>query len=111
MPQMSGSYDIRIVALSVFIAVIASYTAFSLAGRISGTKGKIRFLWLSGGACAMGIGIWSMHFIGMLAFSLPVPITYNTWITIFSLLIAIDATNKSGSYRIFMLMFMACMPV
>ncbi len=91
--SMSGSYDIRLVALSVIIAVIASYTAFSLAGRISGTTGKIRFLWLSGGACAMGIGIWSMHFIGMLAFSLPVPITYNARITLLSLLIAITVSG------------------
>lgn len=91
--SMSGSYDPRLVALSIVIAIVSSYTAFSLAGRIIGTTGRRSFLWLAGGAFAMGIGIWSMHFIGMLAFSLPVPITYNVGITALSLLIAISVSG------------------
>ncbi len=86
---MTGSYDPSLVVLSVIIAIFASYTTFSLVSRITGTTGRIRFLWLSGGACSMGIGIWSMHFIGMLAFRLPVPVSYSVRMTLLSLLIAI----------------------
>lgn len=86
---MNGSYDLRLVALSVFIAVIASYTAFTLSCRIIRASGKSRFLWLAGGAFSMGTGIWSMHFIGMLAFRMPIPVEYDVHITLLSLLIAI----------------------
>lgn len=86
---MNGTYDPRLVALSVFIAVIASYTAFSLSSRITRASGKSRFLWLAGGAFSMGTGIWSMHFIGMLAFQMPVPVSYDLRITLLSLIIAI----------------------
>src|SRR5713101_3799596 len=65
---MVVSYDYRLVALSVFIAMLASYAALDLAGRVTSAQGGVRLLWLSGGATAMGIGIWSMHYIGMLAF-------------------------------------------
>ncbi|HEV3054567.1 MAG TPA: MHYT domain-containing protein, partial [Solirubrobacteraceae bacterium] len=75
-PQMMlvGSYDYRLVALSVAIAVLASYAALDLAGRVTAARGVPRALWLAGGAAAMGLGIWTMHYIGMLAFSLPVQI-------------------------------------
>jgi PAS domain S-box-containing protein len=76
-----GSYDYRLVALSVLIAVLASYAALDLAARVTAAKGKIRFAWLFGGATAMGTGIWSMHYIGMLAFSLPTPVLYD-WPTV-----------------------------
>src|SRR2546425_8066877 len=69
---MTGIYDLRLVALSVVVAAIASYAALDLAGRVSTSKGKASAAWLLGGALAMGTGIWSMHFIGMLAFNLPV---------------------------------------
>lgn len=86
---MSGSYDSSLVSLSVFIAIAASYTAFSLSARITDTRGKASILWLAGGAFSMGLGIWAMHFIGMLAFRLPVPVSYRIAPTLFSLLIAI----------------------
>src|SRR5437867_3747511 len=86
-----GSYDYRLVALSVLIAVLASYAALDLAARVTAARGSIRYAWLFGGATAMGTGIWSMHYIGMLAFSLPVPVLYD-WPTVFlSLLAAIFA--------------------
>jgi len=89
---MVGSYDYRLVALSVVIAVLASYAALDVAGRVTSAKGGIRFLWLIGGAVAMGIGIWSMHYIGMLAFRLPIPVQYD-WPTVsLSLLAAILAS-------------------
>jgi len=87
-----GSYDLRLVALSVFIATFASYAALDLAGRVTSARGVARTLWLSGGATAMGIGIWSMHYVGMLAFRLPVPIEYDWPTVLVSLLAAIFAS-------------------
>ena len=71
---MAGSYDHLVVVLSVLIAVLASYAALDLAERVTAARGAIRLAWLISGATAMGIGIWSMHFTGMLAFRLPVKI-------------------------------------
>jgi two-component system, sensor histidine kinase and response regulator len=89
---LAHSYDYRLVALSVFIAVLASYAALDLAGRVTSSRGVIRRLWLTTGAVAMGLGIWSMHYIGMLAFRLPVPVQYD-WLTVLiSLLAAILAS-------------------
>lgn len=82
---MRGTYDLLLVALSFVMAVCVSYTALNLASRVSPTRRKGVLLWLIGGAFAMGIGIWSMHFIGMLAFSLPIPITYGVRRTLLSL--------------------------
>ena len=76
-----GAYDYRLVALSVLIAILASYAALDLAARVTAAHGTFRFAWLFGGATAMGTGIWSMHYIGMLAFSLPVPVLYD-WPTV-----------------------------
>jgi diguanylate cyclase (GGDEF)-like protein/PAS domain S-box-containing protein len=84
---MVGRYDYHLVALSVAIAVLASYAALDFAARVTSAKGRIRFLWLVGGAVAMGIGIWSMHYIGMLALRLPVPVRYD-WPTVLVSLIA-----------------------
>src|ERR1700736_6605071 len=89
---MPGYYDSRLVALSVFIAVVASYTALDLTARVTSGRGASRYLWLSGGAIAMGIGIWSMHYIGMLAFRLPVPVQYDWPTVLLSLLAAILAS-------------------
>lgn len=86
---MVGVYDLRLVALSIVVAAIASYTALDLAGRVSASQGRRSGIWLLGGAFSMGTGIWSMHFIGMLAFRLPVPMAYDIPINILSWLIAI----------------------
>jgi diguanylate cyclase (GGDEF)-like protein len=87
---MHSTYDYWLVALSLIVATLASYTALDLSGHISAlTQPKLRHSWLAGGATAMGIGIWSMHFIGMLAFSLPIPLGYDLATTGHSLLIAI----------------------
>ena len=90
---MVGSYDFRLVALSVFIAIIASYAALDLAGRVTSAHGRVRLLWLSGGAAAMGIGIWSMHYIGMLAFHLAIPVRYDWPTVLLSLLAAVFASG------------------
>ncbi|HUP94647.1 MAG TPA: diguanylate cyclase [Burkholderiales bacterium] len=71
------------------VAIIASYTALDLAGRVSSASGKRMWYWLTGGAVGMGSGIWSMHFIGMLAFKLPIPIAFDLPTTLLSLAIAV----------------------
>ncbi|GAB3628817.1 diguanylate phosphodiesterase [Pandoraea terrae] len=87
---MPSTYSSWLVALSLVVAVLASYTALDLSGRIYLlTQPRLRQGWLAVGATAMGIGIWSMHFIGMLAFSLPIDIGYDPVITAASLVIAI----------------------
>src|SRR3977135_3015425 len=68
--MMAGLYDLRFVALSRMIAICAAYTALDLAGRVTPARGRARVLWLVGGAAAMGLGIWSMHFMGTLGFSI-----------------------------------------
>ncbi len=89
---LTGSYDYSEVARSVFIAIVASYAALDLAGRVTAAKSGIRLAWLSGGAIAMGIGIWAMHFKGMLAFHLPVPVKYHWPTVLASLLVAVLAS-------------------
>jgi PAS domain S-box-containing protein len=74
---MHGSHESPLVALSILIAICASYTALTLAGRVAVARGTARVAWLLGGCVAMGSGIWSMHFVAMLAFHLPVPISYD----------------------------------
>ena len=87
-----GSYDYGLVALSVVIAVAASYAALDLAGRVTSARGVARAMWLSGGATAMGIGIWAMHYVGMLALRLPVLVQYDWPTVLLSLLAAIFAS-------------------
>ena len=65
---MGGTYNLWLVFLSVSIAIFVSYTTLRLTARIARTDGLAAQLWLGGGAVAMGSGLWSMHFIGMLAF-------------------------------------------
>ncbi|ATH82364.1 diguanylate cyclase/phosphodiesterase [Ectopseudomonas mendocina DLHK] len=91
--MLIGSYDYSLVLLSLCVAILASYTALDLAGRIASARGLARSLWIVGGALAMGIGIWSMHFVGMLAFSLPIPLGYDLTITLLSLGIAMLASG------------------
>jgi two-component system, sensor histidine kinase and response regulator len=86
-----ATYDYRLVALSVVIAIFASYTALDLAGRVTATRNQARLAWLIGGATAMGTGIWSMHYTGMLAFRLPMHVYYHLPTVVLSLLAAIFA--------------------
>lgn len=87
--MLIGSYSPALVLISLLVAVLASYTALDLAGRIATAQGSAARLWMAGGSLAMGVGVWSMHFIGMLAFTLPVELGYDVSITALSLLIAI----------------------
>lgn len=92
MEHMHGSYDALLVVFSYVVAVVASYTVLDLVGRITTSTGRVRWLWLLFGAFAMGMGIWSMHFVGMLAFSLPVPVAYNLFTVVLSVIVAIIAS-------------------
>ncbi len=103
---MTGSYDYSEVARSILIAIAASYAALDLTGRVAAANGRVRLAWLSGGAMAMGIGIWTMHLKGMLAFGLPVPVEYH-WptllaglsVAIFASAVALYVTSRQNMTR------------
>jgi len=86
---MVVTYDPLLVALSVVIAILGSYTGLRLAPE----SGPVRKAFLSGAAVTIGGGIWSMHFVGMLAAKMPVPITYDVLLTLISALVAILVTG------------------
>lgn len=91
---IAGTHNISLVILSIGIAIVASYTALDLATYVKVAAERWRvFLWLTGGALALGIGIWSMHFIGMLAYGLPIPVSYNFPIVGLSMALAIVAAG------------------
>ena len=84
---LTGHYDHRLVALSIAMAILAAYAAVDLSGRMTVAHGRSRLAWLCGGAFALGIGIWSMHYIGMEAFRLPVRVAYD-WPTVLLSMVA-----------------------
>src|SRR6186713_2355268 len=90
---MSGTYNYALVLLSILVAVAVSHTALQLAARVASAKASTAQIWLAGGAVAMGTGIWSMHFVGMLAFSLPFALSYDLAPTIGSLALAIASSG------------------
>jgi NO-binding membrane sensor protein with MHYT domain len=81
------------VILSLIVAILASYMALDLSGRVYANVGRVRALWIVGGAFAMGAGIWSMHFVGMLAFRLPVPVSYGPALVAVSVVVAMLASG------------------
>ncbi|MBF7141076.1 MULTISPECIES: putative bifunctional diguanylate cyclase/phosphodiesterase [Pseudomonas] len=91
--MLIGTYSAPLVAVSCLVAILAAYTALDLAGRIASARGRSAHLWMAGGSLAMGTGIWSMHFIGMLAFELPIELGYNLALTLLSLLIAVGSAG------------------
>ena len=92
MNGMHGTHESPLVWLSILIAICASYTALTLAGRVAAARGRARLAWLLGGSVAMGSGIWSMHFVAMLAFHLPVAIGYDVPLVALSFLAAVGAS-------------------
>jgi diguanylate cyclase len=86
------SYDWFTVIVSVLVAMLASFTALDMAGRVATSTGKAALVWLLGGGFAMGIGIWAMHFIGMLSMSLDMVMSYNPLLTATSMVIAVLAS-------------------
>jgi two-component system sensor histidine kinase/response regulator len=81
------------VALSLLVAICASYAALDVAGRATAAVGRMHVTWLVGGAASMGLGIWSMHYIGMLAFHLPVDVHYHIATVLLSLIAAMFASG------------------
>ena len=93
--ELPARLNLWLVALSYVVAALASYTAIDLAGRARESRAEpgISAMWLAGGAVVMGAGIWAMHFIGMLAYQLPLPVRYELTATLVSLAVAIAASG------------------
>jgi PAS domain S-box-containing protein len=90
---METRYNPSLVTLSVLVAIFASYVALNLASSVTQAKGRAQIAWLACGALAMGVGIWSMHFIGMLAFEMPgMEMGYDVPLMILSVFVAIGAS-------------------
>ena len=92
---LPATYDLSLVVLSYIVASLAAYTAIDLAGRVAEYRSEPRraAAWLGGGAFAMGAGIWSMHFVAMLAYKLPIPVRYEAWTTLASMAAAIATSG------------------
>jgi len=89
-----GSYQPALVAISVLIAIMAAFVALTISARMAAAGSWYsRWAWASAGAFSMGGGIWAMHFIGMLAFSLPCGISYNPLLTLLSMVPGILASG------------------
>jgi diguanylate cyclase (GGDEF)-like protein len=86
------TWDSVLICVSLIVAFIASFTALDTAGRVAVSRGWSARFWLLVGGIAMGIGVWAMHFIGMLAMMMPMMMRYDTRLTILSLLVAILAS-------------------
>jgi len=91
--EMPLTYDAGLILLSIIVIFISSFIALNISGTLFRTTGKTRWKWLSLGALVMGLGIWSMHFIGMLASQMAMPVTYNKPLVILSILPALVASG------------------
>jgi diguanylate cyclase len=90
--MLATSYDSFIVIVSILVAMLASFTALDMAGRVVHSTGKVALVWLFGGGFSMGIGIWAMHFIGMLSMNMDMVMSYNASLTALSAAIAVCAS-------------------
>jgi len=86
------TYNYRVVVLSGVLALFTAYVALDLAGRISAVREQLRVWWLIAGSTAIGVGIWATHYVGTLAFSLPIPILYHYPDILLALVVAIAAS-------------------
>lgn len=89
---MDGTYNLYIIALSVAIVILASYSALHITSQIWETNGKSKFFWLLGSALVIGGGIWSMHFVGMLAMHMHMSVKYDVFLTIISMLASVTSS-------------------
>src|ERR1700682_1892977 len=93
---MAGTHGYWLILLSVIVVTMASFVGLDLAGRLRRFRHQgMGSIWLVAGALSIGLGIWSMHFIGMLGFHLPIAVSYDTWITLLSLALAIAGCGGS----------------
>ena len=89
-----GHYDPVLVTFSIAVAIFASYAALLVAQHLVGTGGGVRrAAWLGAGGLCLGLGIWAMHFVGMLAFALPCATSYDAWLTLLSTIPGILAST------------------
>jgi signal transduction histidine kinase/CheY-like chemotaxis protein len=91
--MVNGHYQPLLVVVSILVGILASYTALSLVMRVRQARGRARYVWVAGGAMAMGSGIWAMHFVGMQAFRLPLPIAFDTTTTFVSWLLPVVSSG------------------
>src|SRR6202790_4500087 len=93
---MAGTHNYWLILLSVIGATMASFVGLDLAGRLERFRRRgMGSLWLVAGSLSIGLGIWTMHFIGMLGFHLPIAVSYDAWITLLSLALAIAGCGAS----------------
>ncbi|MGG5839813.1 MHYT domain-containing protein, partial [Huaxiibacter chinensis] len=90
--MLVSQYNPILIAISFVVAILAAYTALNMAGRVAGSQGIAARVWLAGGGFAMGIGVWAMHFIGMLAMDLSMSMRYDALLTVLSMFIAIGSS-------------------
>tara|TARA_R110000772_G_C13304256_1_gene439196 strand:+ start:4410 stop:5057 length:648 start_codon:yes stop_codon:yes gene_type:complete len=99
MPPLESNYSLPLVIISIATAVLASFVALELAKSVQNSRRKGFWnVWLWTSASAMGLGIWTMHFIGMFALQLPVSLRYSVGYTILSLLLAVVASFAGFSF-------------
>ncbi|MEK8132867.1 MHYT domain-containing protein [Paenibacillus filicis] len=95
MEHLHETYSLPLVALSLLVAFVASYASLALAERVWSFQGRGRASWIVLGAVTLGMGIWSTHLIGMLAFQLPVSVHYDPLYMALSLLFAVGASGAA----------------
>ncbi len=96
--MLHTGYNPSLVALSIAIAVLASYTALDLGGRVRGASPGARWGWVGSASLAMGGGIWAMHFVGMLAFEMAMPVVYGVRVTLLSFVVAVGSTGAAFAW-------------
>ncbi|PAE15533.1 hypothetical protein CHH91_13280 [Virgibacillus sp. 7505] len=109
MQEVTGTYNVTFVVVSIFIAILSSYIALDMCSRINRTTGWRKFFWFISSSLLMALGIWSMHFISMLAYKLPVEVTYDPGIVILSMIFSFAGTSiafylssiKMTAFRLF----------
>ncbi|MFE4713066.1 EAL domain-containing protein [Paenibacillus sp. NPDC056722] len=92
MNHIHSSHDYMLVTISYLIAVAASFNVLDLAEGINNTKGRRRWLWHFFGSIVMGMGIWSMHFVGMMSMTLPFPVYYDLSVVLLSVAVGVVAS-------------------
>jgi diguanylate cyclase (GGDEF)-like protein len=92
---LASAYDFHLVTLSVVIAIVGAYVGLTLSERVAEHQGKSRYPWMVGGGVAFGSAVWAMHFTGMLAFRLPVAVSYDIPLVVLSLVVAMVACGAA----------------
>ncbi|MCK7307792.1 putative bifunctional diguanylate cyclase/phosphodiesterase [Enterobacter quasiroggenkampii] len=93
--MLNISWDPVLIAISYLVAFIASFVALDSAGKIPLSSRKAALFWRMAGGISLGIGIWSMHFIGMLSMQMPMMMRYDLWLTLASLGVAVIASTTA----------------